>query len=203
LEVFASGLRNPYALTVAPDGRLLTIVQGEDHRGSRPMHAPDSLYEVRQGSWYGWPDYAAGTPVTELMQHVEMDNPKAFVLENHPPVEQPLYSFQDHCSAVWLEFSSSTTFGYHGEAFVAQYGAEQPVTTGGKFIFPGQMVSRLNLDTLREEDFYLRTSRSPAAPCPNRPVLTRFSPDGETLYLLDHGLRTLPKSGALWQIRRE
>ena len=200
LEVHAWGLRNPYALTLAPDGRLLVIVQGEDYRGSRPLHGTDALYEVRKGGWYGWPDFSGGKPVPELMADVEIDNPKSFVLQDHPQPEQPLHTFEDHAAAVALDFSSSAAFGFTGEAFVAQYGAEQPVTTGGAFVFPGQKVSRLNLSTMQEQDFYIKRKHVSPFGCPNRPILTRFSTDGTALYVLDHGIRTIPMSGALWKI---
>ena len=203
LEVYAWGARNPYALALAPDDRLLMIVQGEDYRGSRPMHAPDALYEVRQGAWYGWPDFSGGRPVSELMQASDTENPTGPVLQDSPTPEQPLYLFEDHSAAVSIDFSTSASFGFMNDAFIAQFGAEQPVTTGGKFIFPGQKVSRLDLDTMQEHDFYANIKRLPGAEGPERPIMARFSPDGETLYVLDHGLRTLPKTGALWKIVRE
>jgi hypothetical protein len=65
LELVAWGLRNAYGLGFLPDGRLLAIDQGADDRESRPVgNAPDLLYEVRQGAWYGWPDFIGGDPVT-------------------------------------------------------------------------------------------------------------------------------------------
>jgi hypothetical protein len=103
---------------------------------------------------------------------------------------------------VSFDFSSSDEFGFAGEAFVAEYGAEQPVTTGG-FIFPGQKIVRLDLETMRETDFYVKTKRMPGVEGPHRPVLARFSPDGNTLYILDHGLRAIPKTGALYKVVRE
>ena len=40
--------------------------QGADDRGSRPIgNAPDSLYVVEGGAWYGWPDFVCGRPVTD------------------------------------------------------------------------------------------------------------------------------------------
>ena len=65
LELVAWGLRNPYGLAFLPDGRLLALDLGINDRGSRPVgDAPSCLYEIRAGSWYGWPDFAAGVPVT-------------------------------------------------------------------------------------------------------------------------------------------
>jgi glucose/arabinose dehydrogenase len=200
LEVYAWGLRNPYALRAAPDGRLLTIVQGEDMRGSRPMHAPDALCEVKQGAWYGWPDFSGGNPVSAWMPE-DSDAPTAPVMRDHPALEPPLYLFEAHCAAVSMDFSDSDAFGFRGEAFIAEWGAEQPFTTGGKMIFRGQKLVRLDLNSLQKSDFY-RKRPGENLFAPNRPVMARFSPDGSALYLLDHGLRAIPKSGALWKITR-
>src|SRR5919197_3579826 len=66
LELVAWGLRNAFGLGFLPDGRLLAIDQGADDRGSRPVgNAPDALYEVRPGAWYGWPDFVGGEPLTD------------------------------------------------------------------------------------------------------------------------------------------
>src|SRR3954465_10383191 len=66
LSLVAWGLRNAFGLGFLPDGRLLATDQGADDRGSRPIgHAPDSLYVVKAGSWYGWPDFVCGRPVTD------------------------------------------------------------------------------------------------------------------------------------------
>jgi hypothetical protein len=201
LEIYAWGLRNPFALKKDPKGRILVIVQGEDGRGSRPAHAPDSLYEVKEGGWYGWPDFAAGRPLSDFIK--SEDTPKDAVLINEKRPEQPLHTFEEHSGAVSMDFSLSDQFGFQHEAFVAEYGSETPFTTGGKFMFPGHKIVRLNMDTMIEEDFYINTSKIPGVSGgPERPVQTKFSPDGKSLYIVDHGVRTLPKTGALWKITK-
>lgn len=202
LEVFAWGLRNPYPLTVDPRGRLLTIVQGEDYRGSRPMHAHDALYEVKQGAWYGWPDFSGGQPVTELMQRSKMDNPKGFVMQQHPEVEQPLHLFEEHSAAVAIDFSTSDQFGFKNQAFVAEFGSEMPLTTGGEITSAGHKIVRLDNGTMREEDFYVNTTPKPTGGGPKRPVMVKFAPDGEALYVVDHGIRMTPKTGAIYKISK-
>lgn len=201
LEVFAWGLRNPYGLTVGPDGRLLTIVQGEDHRGSRPFEgAPDALYEVTQGAWYGFPDFVAGRPAQEFTGPVEAENPKGFVLQDHPSAPPaPVHVFPPHSAAVTVAFSSTDEFGFRGEAFVAQYGSGAPLTTGGKMISAGSRIVRLDLATKRENEFYVSTAMTGG---PTHPVQAKFSPDGKSLYVVDHGYTGVPKSGALWEIVR-
>ena len=202
LEVFAWGLRNPYALNFDPDGRLLTIVQGEDNRGSRAFNeTPDALFEVKQGAWYGWPDFSAGRPVQDFMEEVDTDNPKGFVMRDHPSKpEQPLHVFTPHTAAVSIDFSPSGEFGFTGEAFVAEFGSGAPLTSGGKIISRGHKIVRLDTSTMREQDFYVSNSLISG---PRRPVQARFSPDGKSLFVVDHGNMGVPKSGGLWEITRQ
>jgi glucose/arabinose dehydrogenase len=66
LELVAWGVRNAYGLGFLPDGRLLATDQGADDRGSRPVgNAPDLLFEIKQGAWYGWPDFIGDRPITD------------------------------------------------------------------------------------------------------------------------------------------
>lgn len=201
LAVFAWGLRNPYALKVDPEGRLLTISHGEDHRGSRAYKdAPDALFEVREGAWYGWPDFCAGRPAHEFREPIDSENPKGFVLQEHPSEpEQPLYAFNPHSAAVTIDFSFSDAFGFRGQGFVAEYGSGAPLTTGGKMVSAGQKIVRLDMRTMQEQDFYINTGLSGG---PRHPVQAKFSPDGSALYVVDHGYMGVPKSGALYRIAR-
>jgi glucose/arabinose dehydrogenase len=200
LEVHAWGLRNPYALCLDPEDRILTIVQGEDNRGSRALEdAPDALYEVRHGGWYGWPDFSGGKPANEYMENLDSDNPKGFLLQDPLPPEQPLHLFEPHAAAVSIDFPPGSNFGFDGQAFVAEYGAGAPVTTGGKMVAPGQRLVRLDMKTMEEHDFYDSTGLTGG---PRHPVQARFSPDGSTLYVVDHGYMGTPKSGALYKITR-
>jgi glucose/arabinose dehydrogenase len=66
-ELAAWGFRNPVALAFAPDGSLLVGMHGADVRGTRPVaNDPDAIYRLREGAWYGWPDYSAALrPLTE------------------------------------------------------------------------------------------------------------------------------------------
>src|ERR671916_937554 len=87
LEVFAWGLRNPYGVVVDDEGALWVIDNGPDARGSRPIeNVPDAIYRLEEadaGTWYGYPDYFVGIPVTDEEFTSPSDRPLAFIIDNH------------------------------------------------------------------------------------------------------------------------
>src|SRR5947209_5456515 len=128
LELVAWGVRNAYGLGFLPDGRLLATDQGADDRGSRPVaNAPDLLYEIREGAWYGWPDFASG---------IRLDDPswgeggrgREPVLAQHPDPHppKPFVSFEPHVGSNGIDFCRQAAFGFAGDAFVALFGDLAP-----------------------------------------------------------------------------
>lgn len=109
LELVAWGLRNSYGLGFMSDGRLLAIDQGSDDRGSRPVgNAPDLLYEIHKDSWYGWPDFIGGEPVTDTNYNPKRGDEPQFLIANHSDLlrpKLPLLRFPPHSAAV--KFDSS------------------------------------------------------------------------------------------------
>lgn len=203
LEVFAWGLRNPFALELSEDGRIFCISQGGDRRGSRPIESPDAIYEIKEGAWYGFPDYFCGISADDAsLQDVEDPQP-GFIMENHPEREEPLHCIPTHSAAVDMKFCDSDAFGYKGEAFVAEYGAGAPVTTGGRPSGEGFKISRFNPETKEYIDFYRNENPGFGGKGPERPAGLKFSPDGDALYVVDAGILGAPSTGAIWKITKE
>jgi glucose/arabinose dehydrogenase len=140
LELVAWGLRNAYGLGFLPDGRLLAVDQGADDRGSRPVgNAPDLLFEVKRGAWYGWPDFIGGDPITSSRYRPERGEQPEFVLADHgtlPSPERPLLRFPPHSAAVKFAVAPDGT-PWAGDMFVALFGDEAPMTAP-----PGDRVGR-------------------------------------------------------------
>jgi glucose/arabinose dehydrogenase len=196
LELVAWGLRNAYGLGFLEDGRLLAIDQGADDRGSRPIGAaPDVMFEVREGAWYGWPDFVGGDPVTDPRYRPQRGPEPRFLLANHdelPPPEQPLVRFPPHSAAV--RFAVSTK----GCLVVALFGDEAPMTVQAG-VPQGRSVVRVDVGewTVRplELDGLLR------------PIDVRFDQEG-ALWVLDFGrfemtatgVAAEPETGALYRL---
>lgn len=218
-ELVAWGFRNPFGLAFAPNGRLYVTENGHDVRGSRPLFgAADYLWEVEQGAWYGFPDFAGGKPVdAEWFKVPGGDVPKRVLQEPPGTPPQPVALFGVHSSSNHLDFSRSAEFGHVGEAFVAQFGDQSPDT--GETMAPvGFKVVRVDVSNGVIEDFAANKSKGSGGPATKlgkggleRPIDARFDPSGRALYIVDFGvmlvkakgvIHPFEKTGVLWRITR-
>lgn len=217
-EVVAWGFRNPFGLAWSPDGRLYITENGADVRGSRPVFGTgDLLWLVSPGTWYGWPDFFAGRPLTDTGWFKPPNEPApGFLLAEHPNAPpEPTALLGVHSSSNGLDFSRSPGFGYTGEAFIAQFGDMAPGV--GKVLAPvGFKVVRVDVENGTIQDFAVNQGESngPASRVGGggleRPISVRFDPSGTALYVVDFGVMTIgeqgpepqPGTGVLWRITR-
>ncbi|MBC8166395.1 MAG: PQQ-dependent sugar dehydrogenase [Bryobacteraceae bacterium] len=223
LEVYAWGLRNPFGVMWGPDNKLYASDNGADERGVRPIaNAPDNLWLIKEGAWYGWPDFVSGIAVTDARFKPKDGPAPEFLMKDHPAVEKPLMTFQPHASVTKMDFSRSAKFGFEGQMFLAASGDYSPATAL-KQERAGYWIQRIDTVTGKGEVFF-RTKRDALGPKdleyvstagPKRPVDVRFSPSGEALYVVDIGAvafirtatgptpRPFPTTGVVWRITRE
>jgi glucose/arabinose dehydrogenase len=223
LEVYAWGLRNPFGVMWGPDDELYVSDNGYDERGSRPIaHAPDCLWRIKQGAWYGFPDYAAGIPVTDARFRPEKGPAPKFLMRDHPMPEKPLAELTHHVGAAKIDYSHNDRFGFKGQLFVALAGDMNP-NTGHHEERSGFEVIRMNPEDGSIESFF-NAKKEALGPKgfeyvttagPRRPVDVRFSPDGSALYVVDIGAmavlstasgpapRPFPMTGVIWRIVRD
>lgn len=208
LELVAWGLRNPFGLGFLPDGRLLAVDQGADDRGSRPVGgAPDLLYEVRAGAWYGWPDYIGGDPVTDEAYLPRRGSAPGFVLAEHhrlPPPEPARVRFPPHTAAVKFAVAPERGPGWPpGGVVVALFGDERPMTAP-----EGPAVGR-TLVHVDPADW----SVHPMPPMEGgrflRPIDVAFDPRDGALLVLDFGafemtaggVEATAGTGRIWRVK--
>ena len=218
LELVAWGLRNPYGIAFTPDGRLFATEHGIDERNNRHIIGdPEDFYEITEGAWYGWPDFASG---------IALDDPhwgepgrgrgREPVIAEHPDPNppKPFAQFAQHSGPNGVDFSRDSSFGFEGDAFVALFGDLTPVTA--RLTTPsGFKVVRVDMRTREVVDFAVNKFQGPASRLPHagfeRPSHCQFGPDG-SLYVVDFGevsiapekggIRVWENTGALWRIRR-
>lgn len=217
LEVVAWGLRNPYGIAFHPDGRLFATEHGIDERSGRQIVGDlEDFYEITEGAWYGWPDFASGIRLDDPHWGAGGQGREPVLAEHpdpHPP--RPFATFPPHAGPNGGDFCRDAAFGFAGDAFVALFGDLSPVTTPRLPSPAGFKVVRVELRTGRVVDFAVNRIAGPASKLPHagfeRPSHCQFGPDG-ALYVVDWGeieiapeaggVRMQAGTGTLWRIRR-
>jgi ferritin-like metal-binding protein YciE/glucose/arabinose dehydrogenase len=216
LELVAWGLRNPYGTAFHPDGRLFATEHNIDERSARHIIGDhEDFYEIKEGEWYGWPDFASGIRLDDPYWG-ERGRGREPVLAEHPNPNppKPFATFSDHSGVNGLDFCRDARFGFEGDAFVALFGDLAPVTS--RPATPrGFKVVRVDMKSGRVYDFVVNRIAGPASRLPHegleRPSHCQFGPDG-ALYVVDWGeirmapeeggIRDIIGTGTLWRIRR-
>jgi glucose/arabinose dehydrogenase len=216
LEIVAWGLRNPHGIDFHPDGRLFVTEHGMDSRNRHIIGDYDDFYEIVQGAWYGWPDFASGLPLDDPRWGAG-GTARGPLLAGHPDPDppKPFVTFEPHAAANGFAFSRGGAFGFEGDAFVALFGDLAPVTTPRILSPRGYKVARVDMANRRVIDFAVNRIEGPASKLPHggfeRPSHCAFGPDG-MLYVIDFGeidiapeapgVRLQAGTGTLWRIRR-
>lgn len=212
LSIYADGLRNPYGLTQDREGNIYASVLGYDDRGVRASkNSPDWIVKLEKGAWYGWPDYAGTTPLTDKKYASERGINLNPVIKDPPEVAAPIASLSPHYSPMKIAYAPEE-FPIKG-IFVAAFGDGQPLTQDTKKQAPSGV---LVVDPKKGHyDWFVKTKDKARAGRRGdglkRVIDVKFDKDGKSLYVLDFGAwefadmapNAIPKSGVLWKIKKE
>lgn len=125
---YATGLRNPTALTIQPGtGQLWAVVNERDEIG--PDLVPDYLTAVQEGGFYGWPYSYWGQTVDPRAQPQDPDKVAAAIV--------PDYALGAHVAALGVTFSDPVMGGDFAEGvFVGMHGSwNRNPAVGYKVVF--------------------------------------------------------------------
>jgi len=125
---FATGLRNPTALTFQPGtDQLWAAVNERDEIG--PDLVPDYVTAVREGAFYGWPYSYWGQNVDTRAQPQDAQKVASAI--------QPDYSLGSHVAALGLAFSNPAMGADFADGlFVGEHGSwNRSVVVGYKVVF--------------------------------------------------------------------
>ena len=204
LELVAWGVRNAYGLGFLPDGRLIATDQGSDDRGSRPIgNVPELMFEIKQGAWYGWPDFIGGIPVTDLRFAPSRGPKPDFILSNHhelPPPEKPLIALPVNSAATKFDILPVSHHHFPGQIIIALFGDEKPMTAP-----PGYKVGRniLRIDTADWSRHLLPDLQL------NRPIDVKYNAADDSIWVVDFGefemtqtgIDAKRESGEVWKVK--
>jgi len=206
-ELIAWGFRNPVALGFDANGALLVGMQGADVRSTRPIrNDPDSVLRVREGAWYGWPDFGASLvpigsdPVIDLAASGLAAPDRSLLVAATKP----------HAAI------SGMTVLPDGSILIAEMGDFKPMTDPDDKTHAGFQVERID-PAGAIAPYYRNRNDGDALPASTldlrnafeRPVDVRLGPDGN-LYVLDFGAfvtsggppKAFPKTGKLFRIEK-
>jgi glucose/arabinose dehydrogenase len=217
LELVAWGLRSPSYVKFNKQGRLFVSNNGYDIRGSRPIaNAPDEFHYIIPGSWYGWPDYAGGEPVTSDRFTPEGGKPLEFLLLNHPNIPPKPYAiFPPESTIIGFEFNYNSKFSSPGDIYIAEFGSVTPGTYDDSMTHyegVGHRLSRIDMFSGAVSTFAINKSGFSASITReggfSRPSDIAFGPDG-AMYVVDMGIneindpnKFIPNTGVIWKITK-
>jgi glucose/arabinose dehydrogenase len=176
------------------------------------------LWEIKPDTWYGYPDYSAGDPMAGKKDYrPPHKKPLDAVLQKAPGIiPKPVAILGVHASSNGFDFSTSSSFGHVGQAFIAEFGDMAPKV--GKVLQPvGYRVIRVNVQNGMIEDFAVNKGdkNGPASWLGKggleRPVAVRFDPSGKDMYVVDFGIMKMTdqgpqpqqRTGVIWKITKK
>jgi glucose/arabinose dehydrogenase len=125
---YATGIRNPTALTIQPGtGQLWAVVNERDEIG--PNLVPDYITAVRGGAFYGWPYSYWGRHVDERVRPQDPQKVASAIA--------PDYALGSHVAALGLAFSMPAMGGQFADGlFVGEHGSwNRSAPVGYKVVF--------------------------------------------------------------------
>ena len=111
---FAWGIRNMKGIDFNSEGKILVTVGGMEDRGLRPVKGDsDYIYQIKKNSWYGFPDYTGGDPISSPKFKGVNNNTIPFILEQHPTTNPsaPIYQHKSVESLVGLAIDKKGVLG--------------------------------------------------------------------------------------------
>ncbi|MEX1184184.1 MAG: sugar dehydrogenase [Gemmatimonadota bacterium] len=215
VRAFAWGFRQPIGFAWDSRNAMFVTVNGTNVEGSRPIADEyDPTYRVREGQWYGHPDFSAAliqlddarfsAPAAERARRLRG---AAAVPDSLPPrllidhAASGLTAPDTSLVAALHDVNSSPSgidvapavFGFGDHLFVAEWGDYGSLTSPGREAPAGSQIVRIDPETREVVPFVRNRAGGPASGAGaagqgmERPFNLRFAPDG-SLYIVDYGV---------------
>jgi len=216
LEQYAWGLRYIPHIGFDQAYRLFASNQGFEVRGSRPIaNSPDEFQLIIPGTWYGWPDFTGGEPVTLSRFKPEGKPQPEFLLSNHPAVPpRPFAIFPQASNILGFDFNNNSDFGEVGDVYISEFGSLGPRTSSDlvPYVGIGHRISKIDIASGGVTTFAINRSGFPTSVTEEGgfgwPTDVVFGPD-HAMYIVDFGsnpsdapFNFLPSTGIIWKITR-
>ncbi|RDV11471.1 sugar dehydrogenase [Pontibacter diazotrophicus] len=216
VQPYAWGFRNAIGIAWNRDNEMFIAVNGYDNAAGRPINDyHDGTYRVREGAWYGWPDFAANfSPVTDARFK---PNSSAIppTYKGRERVAKELHFLIDHKASGLEQPDTSLILGLHevnaspskpdvapegwgdyaDHLFVPEYGDFQWITNPLRDKFAGNRIVRMKTSGSGEHTVHAFIQNEKSGPASQqgrlgegieRPYDVKFGPDG-AMYIVDFG----------------
>lgn len=192
IERIAWGLRSSFGYRYGPEGKLIATMNSANPMPPRGLFFDyETVYEIQEGEWYGWPDFFSGLPITDERFGVK-EAEREFVLTsethqkllkgNDRPV-QPIAKLPVHSASQGLVFGKNAFEVSPNNILVANFGTivpefksdefqesrpedfppEEKAPDGVAYNWPGFNVQQVNLETGETSDFIYNETTLPAS----------------------------------------
>ena len=192
LKRIAWGFRSSFGYRFSPDGRLITTMNSANPMPPRGLYFDyEPVYEVKEGEWYGWPDFYSGIPITderfefkdEVRQFALTEETHRKLLDGEDKPIQPLVRLSPHSATQGMVFGNEDFGVPEDDILIAEFGAiipffkgdpyhpnlpngvpeEDEAPEGVSYDWPGFKVQRVDLNTGEVYDYIYNESRIPAS----------------------------------------
>lgn len=213
LRPYAWGFRNVVGIAWNKEGEMFAAQNGYDLTPPRPIRDFfDPVYRVREGAWYGFPDFsAAGDPVTNASFAAPGELYAASYIDGKPQPKKPQFLINHQASGLTPP-DKSLVVGLHpinsspskldvapaswgdmaGRLFVAEWGDMAWFTNAARTEPVGNQITWINPASKEIQPFIQNIKPGPASEQGEtgkgleRPFDLRFGPDG-AMYIVDYG----------------
>jgi glucose/arabinose dehydrogenase len=224
IRPYAWGFRNVIGLAWGANGQMDATQNGYDVAPPRPVNdTADPTYFVREGAWYGVPDFSAAfEPLTDprfeapgqLYAPVSINGQKVkeklgFVIDHQasgltPPDKSLILGLHPHNSSPSKPDVAPASWGeWAGHVFVAEWGDLAPSTNVLREQPVGVRIVRIDPETEEIHEFAANPRPGTASNQGakgrglERPFDVAFGPDG-AMYIADFGLVEVTPGGYIW-----
>lgn len=192
IERIAWGLRSSFGYRYNPDGQLYATMNSANPMPPRGLFFDyETVYEIQEGEWYGWPDFFSGLPITDERFGVKKEE-REFVLtsETHQQLlngkerpTQPVVRLPVHSASQGIVFGRSDFNVPEQDILVANFGTivpefksdafqekrpkdfppEEKAPEGAAYNWPGFKIQQVNLQSGEATDFIYNKDNFPAS----------------------------------------
>jgi glucose/arabinose dehydrogenase len=213
---YAWGFRNAIGIAWNRENEMFVAVNGYDNAAGRPINDyHDGTYRVKEGAWYGWPDFAANFSSVTDAKFKPSSSAIPPTYKGRERVAKELHVLIDHEASGLKQPDTSLILGLHevnsspskpdvapesweeyaDNLFVPEYGDFQWITNPMRDKFAGSRIARLETSGNGENNLHAFIQNEKSGPGSQqgqlgegieRPYDVKFGPDG-AMYIVDFG----------------